>query len=66
LVINDADDNKPYLDQTSYVFCADQGATSGTLANVNADDNDVLAANKQLTYEFIGRFLEELSLYANI
>ncbi|KAH3826305.1 hypothetical protein DPMN_128204 [Dreissena polymorpha] len=42
--IKEEDDNKLFLSQTSYVYCATVGSTSGTLGQVTSTDNDVLDA----------------------
>ncbi|KAH3896543.1 hypothetical protein DPMN_020720 [Dreissena polymorpha] len=52
--IKEEDDKKPFLSQTSYVYCATVGSTSGTLGQVTSTDNDVLDAHTTKKYEFVG------------
>ncbi|XP_052259251.1 uncharacterized protein LOC127863675 [Dreissena polymorpha] len=52
--IKEEDDNKPFLSQTSYMYCATVGSTSGTLGQVTSTDNDVLDSHKTKKYEFVG------------
>ena len=52
--INEEDDEIPYTDKTSYVFCAQEGTSGGGMGQVTVDDNDVLAPHREHTYTFKG------------